>query len=369
MKKEKLILIQSTDATINGFMSKGLWDRQKYTLEQYSKIFEVIYYTSDSKKFEDVPNGVEHKVSKFATNIYGLRHIVFYLYLIKESFFWQKGVIRIFGVTLPILSLIKSFSNLNIISSFQYNWAGGLKKDYKYSFKSLVASVIQNSSLSNSDVVICTMQWLANIAQNEYKAKAVVLIPNYVNTELFKSCPKKKQIVFAGRLHWSKGVNTLIKAFDNFNQEYKDYKLIILGDGGEREKLQSLTINANIEFHGNVTFDKVAKNFNESEIFVLPTKTMEGHPKALIEAMASGCKCIASNVSGNRDVLIEADSKEWLFEPSDTKALCNLLKKSIAENQEFVKQENFARKEYATNTLFLKENELLMKNIKENKNV
>jgi len=366
MKKKQLILIQSTDATIDGFISKGLWDRQKYTLEEYSKVFNVTYYTSDNKKFKELPNEVEHKVSRFSTNIYGLRHIFFYLYLIKESFFWDKGVIRVFGVTIPILGIIKFFSKLKVVTSFQYDWKQQTQKNYIFLMpKNFLSSIVQSSSIKNSDVVICTMQWLANIAHNEYKAKDVVLIPNYVNTKLFKPYKKKKQIVFAGRLHWSKGVDTLIKVFDNFNNEYKDYKLIILGDGEEKEKLQHLTMNKNIEFCGNISFEKVARIFNESEIFVLPTKTMEGHPKALIEAMASGCKCIASNVPGNKDVLIDAKSSEWLFEPSDENMLYKLIKKAITEEVAFKKQQIFAQNEYSADILFDKELSILKKQLKD----
>lgn len=370
MQKTILILIQSTDATITGFQEKGLWERQYFTIENYLSEFDVYYYTSDSKTLQNMlPNGSVHKVAKYASGIYGLRHILFYIYLLQESFKWKKlnCVIRVFGVNLPILPFLKLISSKKIVSSFQYDWAEQTNKNYGLKdIKKHLASFIQYNSLKYSNSIISTMAWLEEKVQKSFPKKSTIIIPNYVNTDIFTPKSKKKQIVFAGRLHWSKGVDTLIETFINFNKSYNEYKLIILGDGVDRQKLENLASNnKNILFKGNVSFSNVANYFNESEIFVLPTKTMEGHPKALIEAMASGCKCITSNVPGNKDVLEQSDTKEYIFDPQNSDDLLKKIQFALQDDVIFKKQYHFALNKYDSKILFKKEIKFLKNNLKD----
>jgi glycosyltransferase involved in cell wall biosynthesis len=319
-----------------------------------------------------MPNNTLHKVASYASGKYGIRHILFYIYLLNEAKKWKDldCIVRIFGVNLPIISLLKNISSKKIISSFQYDWAEQTKKNYGLlDIKKYSAKRIQYTSLKYSDIIISTMPWLKDKVKESFNNKEVVIVPNYVNTQIFKPIEKKKQIVFAGRLHWSKNVDTLINAFKLFCNDFKNYSLILLGDGEERDKLEILASdNKNIIFKGNVAFSDVAHYFNESEIFILPTKTMEGHPKALIEAMASGCKCIASNVAGNKDVLLQSDTSEYIFEPDNVKDLYNKIIFAISDKEIYKKQYKFATTNYDSKLLFRKEIEILIK-IKDRKNV
>jgi glycosyltransferase involved in cell wall biosynthesis len=65
----------------------------------------------------------------------------------------------------------------------------------------------------------------------------------------------------------------------------------------------------------------------ELDLFVLPTRRdgrMEGCPVALLEAMASGRACVASNIPGSRDIVVHGESG-LLFEPDDEKSLARSL--------------------------------------------
>jgi glycosyltransferase involved in cell wall biosynthesis len=167
-----------------------------------------------------------------------------------------------------------------------------------------------------------------------------------------------KQVVFVGRLHWSKGADLLIEAFHRFRESHPEFVLLILGDGEERAKLEKLAANASyIVFKGSVPIAEVAATLNESEIFVLPTRTMEGHARALVEAMAAGCKCITSNVAGNREVLLESQSDELLFRAGDAGDL--LAKLNHSQRYAASSQLDFARTHYASDVLFAKELQLI----------
>ena len=89
-QKPSLILIQSTDSPIELHLEKGIWDRQRFSLEQYAKEFKVYYYTSDLRSYQDLmPSGVTHKKAMMIIRPFGFRHILYYLYLVLSSFQWR----------------------------------------------------------------------------------------------------------------------------------------------------------------------------------------------------------------------------------------------------------------------------------------
>ncbi|MFH1003910.1 MAG: glycosyltransferase family 4 protein [Bacteroidota bacterium] len=359
--KPILILIQSTDSPIHEHLEKGIWTRQEFTLSQYAKACDVYYYTCDSKNFQNImPDGVIHKTGKITSGIFGLRHFLYYIFLLLSSDKWRKwenAIVRVIGVNVPVIPMLKKISKKYFIISYQFDWAYGMKKDYR-GIKPMVSGAVQRWVINSADHLICTTQWLANIAKERYHKNKITIIPNYVNTEIFKpTFPKKKQIVFAGRLHWSKGIDVLINAFGEFSKTYPDYKLTIIGIGEEEKKLKKMSDGKPIVFTGAIANTEVACILNESEIFVLPTINMEGHPKVLVEAMASGCKCITSNVPGNNHVLIESNSKDLLFTTKDADDLYHKL--IYATQIKTDNQYHYAIENYSANICFNKEIDIL----------
>jgi glycosyltransferase involved in cell wall biosynthesis len=90
------------------------------------------------------------------------------------------------------------------------------------------------------------------------------------------------------------------------------------------QQVQDLKISDRIHFLGKV--DNIPALLAESDIFVLPTiRKGEGCPVALLEAMACGKACVATNVSGSRD-LIQDQKSGLLASPEDHESLANALK-------------------------------------------
>jgi glycosyltransferase involved in cell wall biosynthesis len=153
-------------------------------------------------------------------------------------------------------------------------------------------------------------------------------------------------------------VEVLIEAFGRFSKDRPEYELLIIGDGEERPRLERMARGVgSIRFAGSIPYREVAERMSAAEIFVLPTQTMEGHPRALIEAMAAGCKCIASNVAGNREVLTQSGSASMLFQ----KDSADDLREKLLAASEFdpTCQLEFARENYSITALFARELALL----------
>ncbi|HUA13262.1 MAG TPA: glycosyltransferase family 4 protein, partial [Candidatus Sulfotelmatobacter sp.] len=84
----------------------------------------------------------------------------------------------------------------------------------------------------------------------------ITIIPNGIDLSKYKARkPTKKSdeetILYIGRLEGRKGVKYLLRAFKLYSQEHQNTKLIIAGDGPEREKLELLAEDLDIK---NVSF-------------------------------------------------------------------------------------------------------------------
>ena len=98
-------------------------------------------------------------------------------------------------------------------------------------------------------------------------------------------------IIFVGRLTYVKGVDILIKAFNEVRKKNNNVSLTIVGDGEEREKLielsEKLEIRDKVKFVGRQT--NVIEWLDKSDIFVYPSIWEEGFGISVVEAMARGC--------------------------------------------------------------------------------
>ena len=113
--------------------------------------------------------------------------------------------------------------------------------------------------------------------------------------------------MYIGRLERRKGVKYLLEAFQLFAQHNPDTKLIIAGDGPERERLELLTddlkLTRNVEFLGYVSEETKLGLLGRADLFCSPAVFGESFGIVLLEAMAAGAVCLAGNNSGYIDVM------------------------------------------------------------------
>lgn len=112
--------------------------------------------------------------------------------------------------------------------------------------------------------------------------------------------PEESPIIgVISRIEKVKGISYLLQAMPRIVQEFQALKLLIVGDGSERENLQIKSRQLGIQ--ENVFFTGIRNDVHELlqilDIYVLPSIS-EGLPMGLLEAMAAGCPVIASNVGG-----------------------------------------------------------------------
>ncbi len=111
-------------------------------------------------------------------------------------------------------------------------------------------------------------------------------------------------LVYVGRLEPVKNHALLLNAFRAALSSMPGLRLWMVGDGGERRKLERLAaelgIAAQVTFWGEQL--DVAPFFSAADAFILSSKS-EGLPMALLQAFSLGVPAIVTNVGGMAEVV------------------------------------------------------------------
>lgn len=143
-----------------------------------------------------------------------------------------------------------------------------------------------------------------------------------------KLLQRNKEFLYVGRLVSYKKVDVIIKALA---KAYADKKFVlhIVGEGAEKENLQSLVdelgLNQNVEFHGQIPRNKVFELMKRCFCFTMVSER-ETFGMVYIEAMLAGCVTIASK-GGGVDGIIVNEENGYLSPEGDVDALVGLYKK------------------------------------------
>lgn len=117
--------------------------------------------------------------------------------------------------------------------------------------------------------------------------------------------PESRLIGAVGRLWPQKRVKDLIWAADLLKVIRNDVHLVVIGDGPERERLlryrQRVHIEDHVHFVGHR--DDVPRWLPNFDLLWLASG-YEGLPNVVLEAMAAGIPVVATDIPGNRDLVI-----------------------------------------------------------------
>ncbi len=184
----------------------------------------------------------------------------------------------------------------------------------------LEAVETENRVWSGATRVVVTTERLANVVRSRrvLKADRVAVISNYVDTDQFVPNLTRSpdvDLLVVGRLSSEKNLNLLCEAIRPLA-----LTLRVIGSGSEQTTLarRFRDMAGRIEWCGTVPHHRLPEYMNRARLFVLPSR-VEGHPKALIEAMACGCPVLGTDVTGIRDVIAHGHNG-WLC-PVDAAAM------------------------------------------------
>lgn len=183
---------------------------------------------------------------------------------------------------------------------------------FKFFFKPLISW-----SLAKADIVHGVSTHTANRA-SQLEAKKTIVIPNGVDTQLFKPKPKEilrqqygfslkdKIIISNSRLTPKNGLDLLIRACSELSKTISNLKLLLIGDGEQRKELEKLrdklNLNNTVIFYGYKNNEELVDYLNLSDVFCRPSYD-EGFGIAFIEAMACKVPVIGTKIGGITDII------------------------------------------------------------------
>jgi glycosyltransferase involved in cell wall biosynthesis len=138
-------------------------------------------------------------------------------------------------------------------------------------------------------------------------------------------------IVSVGRLASEKNWGTLIQAVARVMEHRPRLRLLLIGDGPERQALEQqageLGIGDKVIFMGQLEFDRIPAYLKAGDLFCFSSVT-ETQGLVTIEALAAGLPVVAVNGSGTRDIV--DDGKEGILVPDDPARLASAISELLS---------------------------------------
>jgi glycosyltransferase involved in cell wall biosynthesis len=161
--------------------------------------------------------------------------------------------------------------------------------------------------LARADAVVAVSNLSRQLLIERYGVNAdrIRYVPLGVDAGHFSPGMKKSKsgapkVLICSRLEPRKNVNEALTALS----KVKDlpYELEVIGDGSERGRLESLSgeLGLRASFRGALGRDELYASFVESDVFISPSRS-EGFGLSALEAMASGCALVLSDIPAHRE--------------------------------------------------------------------
>jgi len=157
--------------------------------------------------------------------------------------------------------------------------------------------------------------------------RPITIVPNGIDVKKYQDRqtksikhPKKKTILYIGRLENRKGVKYLLQAFKVMASKHHNVQLLIAGTGPDDQKLRDFVEEGaipRITFLGFISEEEKIHLLHRADIFCSPARYGESFGIVLLEAMAAGCPIVAGDNVGYQTVMRDTGAVS-LVNPLDT---------------------------------------------------
>ena len=222
--------------------------------------------------------------------------------------------------------LLSEYGNKNLITIAQEHTYHNENEKY---IKDLV------ESCKNIDYFMPVSQMLTDFYKKYFEGTKTncVFIPHsldYIPREV--SALENKKIISIGRLSPEKGFDDLLDVFKIVNNQKKDWKLDIIGDGVLKDhlinKVNEYSLQDNVILHGYKDKEFINKQLSKSSIYVM-TSHEESFGLVLIEAQSFSLPCIAFDSAKGACEIIEDRVNGYLIKDRSKKDMADKIIKLI----------------------------------------
>lgn len=171
------------------------------------------------------------------------------------------------------------------------------------------------------DCIISPSEFNKNqLVNGKLKYSEIVTLHNFVNESERNDYVLGDYAFYLGRLSKEKGILNLIEAIGDI----PDAKLLIAGDGPERERIEAYIsehkLDGRITLLGYQNQDSIHKYITNSRFVVIPSICNENCPYSVLEAMEIGKPIVASRIGGIPELIADGENG-YLYKADDINEL------------------------------------------------
>jgi glycosyltransferase involved in cell wall biosynthesis len=163
--------------------------------------------------------------------------------------------------------------------------------------------------------------------------KKVFVVPVGLNFTPLSEVPEKEKypvIAYAGRLKRAKRVDHAIRAFKIVKEKFSDAELWVIGDGSYRKYLEKVA-GEGVKFFGQLSNEERRRLLARAWVLVNPS-IREGFGLNVLEANALGTPCVAYDVAGLRNSIINGRTGLLLKENGNSEKLAEAIIKILEDD-------------------------------------
>lgn len=201
------------------------------------------------------------------------------------------------------------------------------------------------SHAERCDTIICPAPSISKLLRSYGIQRPIEILPNAVDLSAFDRVPPgdvrarlgigphERVAIYCGRLAREKNLPFMLHALRGVLQEVPDRRLVLVGEGTERDDLMGLARRLGLEdrvlFPGRIEYTDVPRYYAAADLFVM-TSVTEVRPLALIEAMASGLPVVAVSAPGSTDTVTHG--VDGLLTPDDPAAFADAVRHLLSDD-------------------------------------
>lgn len=345
-------------------LETGYSIRTKYIMEFQKKLglspvgITSPKYMSSTQRFEKIDGIIYYRTqilpniyTKLASGIPYLRENLlmsnFKRHILKIAL---DDCIQIIHAHSPVLYGLPAYeiarqSNLPFIYEVRGLWEDSAVAKGKWTEKSVkyrLTKFLETQLFKKTKTIVTICNSIKErIVQRGIEDDKIYVIPNGVDTSKFIPLPKDKKLIikyqlsdylvigFIGTLHRYEGVEYIIKAMNLILKNHKKTKLLIIGDGEDKNRLQQITQASGLNdviFIGKIPHTHILNHYSIMDILVYPRVsqrvTASVTPLKPLEAMSMAKPVIGSDVGGLKE-LIQDNQTGLLFKAEDANDLAD----------------------------------------------
>lgn len=179
---------------------------------------------------------------------------------------------------------------------------------------------------------------MANFRQLGFDENKLFFVKNVITIgtlpdDAAKRAPEYEatRLLFVSRFIPTKGLLETIQACAILRDLKYNFVLTCVGDGETgalaKAEVERLNLKDQVKFTGYIAEHEVTKHYFESNIFVFPTRHIEGFPIVLFKAVAAGLPIVTTNIRAAKDYLME--NENCLFSTQEPASIVEKLAKLI----------------------------------------